>query len=95
MIKQVRVPLALTEPTRCNDILSELFSAGAVVRHHKVGQLRYEPGEGPFRQTLIIDLKADASEREAQFISDEVVGRVINRTSGGVVIMHYVYSDAD
>lgn len=91
MITQVKVPIALTDPSTVNDTLQELWSSGSVIRHPEVEKLEFKPGEGQYRQYLIIRLKEAVNDFNARMISDEIMCRVVNRTSSAIDVMHYIF----
>lgn len=91
MITQVKVPIALTDPSTVDATLQELWSAESVIRHPEVENLQFEPGEGQYRQFLLIRLKESVSDFNARMISDEVMCRVVNRTSSAIDVSHYIF----
>lgn len=87
MTTTVTVTFGLGSPSQCKQTLSDLFSAVSYVRHKKAAKIECVPGNGPFRQLLVIHMLEEESDRSAGFIADEIVCRVVNRTKGGLNIM--------
>lgn len=94
MTTQVEVPLRLSDPARCRDALHELFSAVGVVSHPKVRSVSCQPGDGPFRQQLILEMLETESSHAARAITDAVLTRVLNRINGGVSAQRYTIAGA-
>ena len=91
MATSVVVTFNIDSAEQCHETLNEFFRAVGYVRHPEAAEITCHPGSGPFQQMLTVHMRGDLSEMRATGVADDIVARILGRTSGVLSVSNHQF----
>lgn len=87
MISKITITLKLTSSSSMREDFRRLHSAASVVDRVRTSEsVGCTPGDGPYRQLLVITLDEPQAKLRAATLAEEVAGRVLNRAQSSFTV---------